>query len=483
MIPPRDARFRKPTTILILSVIVCFTLFYSVHAIAPETLSFTPLTFKPPQPEKLNLSNGMDVYFLEDHELPLVTVDVLIRSGTLHEPQDRVGLYQIMADLMLTGGTETLSPDSVDEVLESMAAEIDISLGLEYGIATLDVLSEDIADGLEIFTDMLSNPGFDVDRMELRKKQELESIRRRNDNPFNIASRFFPAYLYGREHPLGSYVETDGIRAINREDLRRAHANLFHAQNLSIAVTGDFEKARMVRLLEKHFQGWETGMAPRSDIPEPRLHRDGPLVLYVEKDLNQSTILLGQTSLTRSPDNEDIYALRVMNEILGESSFTSRLFREVRDKRGLAYSVGSYFNTSSYTFPGNWLAFAQTRAEKTVETTAIMIDVIDGMKREPVPDHELQLTKDSLTNSFVFGFTDSASITRQRLILDFRGYHKDYLQNYTARINEVTAGDVQRVANTYLDLNHLIIVVVGNEELFEQPLKTLGNVVVIDADN
>jgi predicted Zn-dependent peptidase len=171
-----------------------------------------------------------------------------------------------------------------------------------------------------------------------------------------------------------------------------------------------------------------------------------------------------------------------MNEILGESSFTSRLFREVRDKRGLAYSVGSYFNTSSYTFPGNWVAFAQTRAEKTVETASIMIDVIEGMKNEPVNDDELQIIKESLTNSFVFGFTDSTSITRQQLILDFRGYDRDYLKNYTARINEVTAEDVQRVAKTYLNLEHVIIVVVGKEAYFEQPLSRLGKVITVDAD-
>jgi len=473
-------RPKKILSVLLLSLLALPSVFFSAHATSPDMLRFTPLRFNPPQPEKLGLSNGMEVYLLEDHELPLITVDVLVKSGTLHEPQDRVGLYQIMADLMLSGGTTSRSPEKVDEELESQAAEVNISLGPEYGIATLDVLSEDIESGLDIFTDILRNPGFDQDRVDLRKNQELESIRRRNDNPFNIAARFFPAYLYGRDHPLGSYVEEDSIRGISQTDLHRAHADLFYPQNLTFAVTGDFNKARIVQLLENHFTNWESSQREQSDIPEPKMYRGEPLVLFIRKDLNQSTILLGQTSLKRTTDNTDIYALRVMNEILGESSFTSRLFREVRDKRGLAYSVGSYFDTSSYAFPGDWLAFAQTRAEKTVETTSIMIDVVEGMKAERVSDQELQLIKDSLANSFVFGFTDSTSIARQRLILDFRGYPQDYLQSYTARIGDVTAEDVQRVANTYLKLEHLIIVVVGNEAYFEQPLSTLGQVVTID---
>jgi zinc protease len=311
----------------------------------------------------------------------------------------------------------------------------------------------------------------------------LEGIRRRNDNPFDIVIRFFPAYLYGRDHPLGSYVETAGIRNITANNLRSAHTKLFNPNNLVLAVTGDFNEDRIIPLLEHQFADWKSRHTGQPHLPEPEIYSGKPLVLFIQKDLNQSTILLGHISLERTPGNTDIFALRVMNEILGESSFTSRLYREVRDKRGLAYSVGSYFDTSSYAFPGDWFAFAQTRAEKTVETASIMIGVIEGMKRERVPVEELELIKDSLTNSFVFGFTDSSAISRQRMILDFRGYPHDYLQNYTERIGEVTAGDVQRVAKKYLNLDHLIIVVVGNEAYFEEPLNTLGKVIPIDPDD
>lgn len=476
-------RPKKILYALILYILPLLGVFSSATATTPDALRFSPLRFNPPQPEKQKLSNGLEVYLLEDHELPLITVDVLVKSGTLHEPQGRVGLYQIMADLMLTGGTTTRSPEKVYEDLESMAADVDITLGPEYGIATLDVLTEDIEQGLEIFADILKNPGFNQDRIDLRKKQELEGIRRRNDTPFDIVIRFFPAYLYGRDHPLGSYVEAAGIRNITANDLRRAHIELFNPDNLVLAVTGDFDENRIIPLLEHHFADWKSRHKGQPGLPEPDIYSGKPLVLFIQKDLNQSTILLGHISLKRTPGNTDIFALRVMNEILGESSFTSRLYREVRDKRGLAYSVGSYFDTSSYAFPGDWFAFAQTRAGKTVETASIMIGVIEGMKRERVSDEELELIKDSLTNSFVFGFTDSSTISRQRMILDFRGYPHDYLENYTERIGKVTAGDVQRVAKKYLNLDHLIIVVVGNEAYFEVPLNTLGQVIPIDPDD
>ena len=451
-------------------------------ATTPAELRFSPLRFEPPQPDKRMLSNGMEVYLLEDHELPLVTVDVLIKTGTLHEPQNKVGLYQILADVMRTGGTRLRTPERVDEELEGMAADVEIRLGTEYGIATLDVLAEDIEQGVDIFADILKDPLFRQDRLELRKAQEIESIRRRNDEPFDIAARFFPAYLFGRDHPLGSYEDVAGIGGITAADLRSAHGMLFYPEKLVIAVTGDF-KQDIIHLLEKHFADWERRETGLSEIPEPDIYSGKPAVLYVKKDLNQSSILLGHISLRRTPDNTDIFAIRVMNEILGESSFTSRLFREVREKRGLAYSVGSYFDTSSYSFPGEWFAFSQTRAEKTVETALIMIDVIESMKREKVTDDELELIKESITNSFVFGFTSSASITRQQMILDFRGYPDDYLQNYTKNIEMVTAADVQRVSRNYLKLDHLIIVIVGNDEYFEQPLSTLGEVITIDPED
>ena len=453
----------------------------------PESLHFEPLRFEPPEPRTVLLSNGIPVYLLENHELPLITVDVLVKRGTLYEPPELVGLFEIMVDVMRTGGTATRSPRDVDEELESMAASVELSLGREYGIATLDMLAEDLPRGLDIFVDILRNPRFRDDRVALRKQQAIEGIRRRNDNPSNIAFRLFPAYLYGKDHPLGASEETSGIERITVADLKEAHKALFHPENLVIAASGDFDDRRIIPLLERHFGTWKPAAAPAAagaaameSLLEPSIYRGEPVVVYVEKDLNQSTLLMGHTSLKRTPENSDIFALRVMNEILGESSFTSRLFREVRDKRGLAYSVGSYFDTSSYTFPGYWVAFAQTRAEKTVETASIMIDVIESMKARPVGEEELQVIKDSIVNSFVFSFESSSGVVRQRMILDVRGYPEDYLEQYTGRIAQVTSADVLRVARRYLDLDHLIILVVGNDEFFEMPLHTLGTVLRVD---
>jgi zinc protease len=465
---------------LLFQLIALFVL-ETASAQTPESLHFDPLRFEPPEPRTSVLSNGIPVYLLEDHELPLVKVDVLVTQGTLHEPPEQVGLFEIMADVMRTGGTASRSPAEVDEELESMAASVELSLGREYGIAALDLLAEDLQQGLEIFADILRHPLFQDDRVDLRKQQAVEAIRRRNDTPSGIAFRLFPSFLYGKSHPMGSYEEIPGIESITRDDLKRAHTTLFHPGNLLIAASGDFEPDRILTLLEQHLGNWEPcETAVKGPLPEPEIYRGRPMVIYVEKDLNQSTLVVGYTSLKRTPDNGDIFALRVMNEILGESPFTSRLFREVRDKRGLAYSVSSYFDTSSYTFPGYWVAFAQTRAEKTVETASIMIDVIGSMKAQPVSDGELELIKDYIINSFVFGFESSSGIVRQRMILDARGYPEDYLENYTDNIARVTSSDVLNVARRYVNLDHLIIVVVGNEKYFEEPLEKLGVVVRMD---
>jgi predicted Zn-dependent peptidase len=466
-----------------MGAIFCFIVVLCLgHAYAqgPDGLTFEPLRFDPPEPRIHRLSNGVPVYLLEDRELPLVRVDVLVKGGTLYESPEQTGVFDILADMLRAGGTTTHSPETVDEILESMAASVEIGFGSEYGTGSIDLLAEDLEPGIEIFADILLRPRFQEDRLDLRKKQEIEAIRRRNDDPFDIATRLFNARIYGSDHPLGSYADITRIERISSADLREIHGGLFTSDRVTIAVSGDFQRRTALKLLERHFGAWNEGEAELPAPPQPELYRGAPLVVHIEKDLNQSTIVMGQTSLIRTPDNTDIYALRVMNEILGESSFTSRLFQEVREKRGLAYSVGSRFDTSSYTFPGTWFAFTQTRAEKTVETASIMLDTIERLKLEPVTGDELRLIKDSIGNSFVFGFESSHGITRQRMILDFRGYPEDYLTDYTRNIEGVTIEDVQRVARRYLDLDHIVIVVVGNDVLFEEPLGRLGEVVSID---
>ena len=453
----------------------------STFARPHEELTYEPIEFKPPVPEKRTLSNGIKLYLIEDHELPLFSIRGLIKTGDIYDPADKVGLSSIFASVMRTGGTVSREPDALNEELETMAASVEVSMSREYGTVRLSTLAEDIEKGLEIFADVLRNPAFREDKLELRKQQSIERIRRRNDNPIQLAWRNFSALLYGKDHPFGWYTEMEGIESITVDDLKAFHAKYYHPNNLMLAVTGDFDTETLIAQLEKVFEGWEPAEISFPEVPTVDA-TPKPSVNYIFKDLPQTSMLIGHFGIKRTPDFPDFFALRVMNDILGESGFTSRLMLEVREKAGLAYMVGSIMPTTYYTNPGEWFAYSQTRTEKTAETIALIIDVVKGLRDALVPEDELQRTKDSLINSFVFGFESSSQIAFQQMMLDYRGYAPDFLETYTKNIAKVTAEDVQAVAQRYLHPDALTIVTVGNKTNFDRPLDEFGEVNEIEIE-
>ena len=477
---PRSARAcllpcGKGSRIAILILLGMLCVILPTLAKPHEELTFEPIQFKPPVPEQRELANGMKLYLLEDRELPLFNINGLIRTGSIYEPGEKVGLASIFASVMRTGGTVSREPDALNEELESMAAAVEISMSAEYGGMSLSTLAEDIEKGLEIFADVLMYPAFREDKLALRKQQAIEAIRRRNDNPIQLAWRNFSALLYGKAHPFGRYSEIEGVESITVADLQAFHAKYYQPDNISLAITGDFDTETLIAQLERVFAGWENEEIAFPDVPLVE-NAPAPSVNYIFKDLNQTTMLIGHFGIKRTPDFPDYFALRVMNEILGEGGFTSRLMKEVREKHGLAYMVGSLMQTSYYTNPGEWFAYSQTRADKTAEAIALIIDIVRDLRETPVPADELQRTKDSLTNSFVFQFDSSSQIAFQQMMLAFRGYAPDFLETFSDNIAKVTAEDVQQVAQKYLHPDALTIVTVGNKDSFDRSLSEFGEV-------
>ena len=474
---------RTFTGLVIATLVACLIAWGipSTFARPHEELTFEPIEFKPPVPEIRMLSNGMKLYLLEDHELPLFNINGLIKTGNIYDPADKVGLSSIFASVMRTGGTVSREPDALNEELESMAASVEVGMTREYGTINLSTLAEDIEKGLEIFADVLRNPAFREDKLELRKQQSVERIRRRNDNPIQLGWRNFSALLYGTDHPFGWYTEIEGIESITADHLKAFHAKYYHPDNMMLAITGDFETEALIAQLEKVFEGWESADITFPDVPtvDPT---PKPSVNYIFKDLPQSVMLIGHFGIKRTPDFPDYFALRVMNDILGEGGFTSRLMREVREKHGLAYMVGSIMQTTYYTNPGEWFAYSQTRTDKTAEAISLIIDVVKGLRDAPVPQDELQRTKDSLINSFVFGFESSSQIAFQQMMLAYRDFAPDFLETFTDNIAKVTAEDVQAVAQKYLHPDALTIVTVGNKANFDRPLDEFGAVNEIEIE-
>lgn len=459
-------------TIVLSSVVVTYSADLTLGD--PRTMTFKPVEFSPPEPERLVLDNGMVLYLLEDHELPLVTITATMRTGSWLDPTDKIGLAGMTGAVMRTGGGGGLSAEQVDEELEQFAADVIIGIGRQSGSASLDVLSKDVNRGLEIFAGLIRTPAFDPARVELARLQAIEGIRRRQDSPGSIVGREFAKVLYGPVHPSARESSMDSINRITRDDLVAFHRNTIHPNGMILGVTGDFNKAEMVASLRRVFGDWKKGMVPElriSDVPEVELSR--PAVRFVGKDTSQTHLRVGHLSIREN--DRDYAALAIANDILGGSSFRSRLFNDVRSKRGLAYSVGSRLNTGMHD-QGIWMMRAETKLISTQEVIERFVANIERMRAEPVTDAELAEAKEAYVNSFVFSFSSPSAIVSRLVELEYDGLPKDFLQQLRAKVVKLTKEDVLAAARKHLHPDRLKIVAVGSGEALPKALATFGEV-------
>jgi predicted Zn-dependent peptidase len=440
----------------------------------PRHMRFDPVQFTPPEPERVVLENGMVVYLLEDHELPLVTITATIRTGGWLDPLDEVGLASITGTTMRTGGTQRMTAEEVDEELERLAAHISVAIGTESGGASLDVLKKDLTRGLQIFADILMTPAFDVSRLDLAKLQTIEGIRRRQDLPQSIAGREFSKLLYGPEHPFARENTVASISKITQADVKAFHARTIHPNAMILGVTGDFERDAMLASLRAVFGGWAKG-APQPIMPSTVAGDGGTAasqaVHYVSKGTTQTHLRLGHLSIRE--DDPDYPALLILNDILGGGGFRSRLFQDVRTKQGLAYSVSS----SVFAGTREQGAFALRAETKGASTQAVITSMMANLQRireQPVSETELAEAKEAFVNSFVFSFTSASSIVGRLIGLEYDGLPKDFLQQLREKVVKLTPDDLLRVARKDLHPDRLKMLAVGSPETLTSQLATFG---------
>ncbi len=440
----------------------------------PRTMRFSTVDFNPPDADRVVLENGMVVYLLEDHELPLVTVNATLRTGSWLDPAEKVGLAGMSGVVMRTGGSVRMSPEEVDEELEQVSATVSIGMAKESGSAVLDVLKKDLKRGLQIFADLLREPAFEESRVDLAKLQALEGIRRRQDSPGSIVGREFAKLLYGGTHPSARETTVRSIESMTREDLVAFHRHTVHPNGIILGVTGDFEKASMLALLREVFGDWARGNVPDVAIPAvPEPDFKVGAVRFVNKDTSQTHLRVGH--LTIKETDPDYVAVAIANDILGGSSFRSRLFNDVRTKRGLAYSVGSGLRASVYD-QGVWLMRAETKLSSTQEVVNRFVANMERMRNEPVTDLELEEAKEAYVNSFVFSFTSASSIVSRLMDLEYDRLPKDWLQQIRDKVVKLTKEDIQRAAKAHFNPERLRILAVGSGEALSKVLAGFGDV-------
>ncbi|RKU10248.1 insulinase family protein [Candidatus Poribacteria bacterium] len=442
-----------------------------------EGLVYPPLNQpQPPVPDRVELDNGMIVYLLEDHELPIIDISVQIRTGSLYEPADKVGLAAITGAVMRTGGTTSRTGDELDEILENLAASVETGIGDDSGSASVSVLKEDLDTGLSILADLLMNPAFRGDKIELEKVQHRSGISRRNDNPGAITRREFGRLIYGADSPYARTTEYDTINSITRDDLVAFYQKFFHPNNIILGVLGDFDSETMLAKIQEAFKGWEPAEINIPEKPKVPETYGKKIALVNKEDVNQTNIRMGHIGWLRK--NEDYPALVVMSQILG-IGFSSRLINSIRVEKGLAYSVGNNYG-AGYDVPGVFFIACGTKSEATVTAIGAILAEVEKMRAEEVTDEELKQAIDGFMNSSVFDYDTKGEILSRALRYEYYDYPQDFVEQLMAGIREVTKADVKRVATEYLHPDKFTLIAVGKASDFDKPLSTLGDVTEVD---
>jgi zinc protease len=435
---------------------------------------YTDLEFPPlpdielPDSTRIELDNGMVVYLVEDHELPLISGSATIQIGSRFEPADQIGLAALTGELIRTGGTRKYNADEIDATLEQIAASVETSINLTVGTASFSALSEDTDTVFELFAEILQHPVFDADKLELAKNQFRGGIARRNDDPNEIADRELNTLIYGASSPYARTVEYATLDPIERRDLLDFYTDYVAPDRIILGLVGDFETEAMQQKVIEQFGRWSARSSHTPKLPEIAPATVSGIYIVDRPDLSQSYVTMGHIGGLRS--SADYAQLGVMNNVL--NGFGGRLFDEVRSRQGLAYTVYAAWS-ANYDYPGLFIAGGQTRAESTANFIQSVRSEIERIRNEAITPEELQAAKDKTLNSFIFNFADPAQTLSRFILYEYYGYPSDFIFQYQRGVEETTIADVQRVAQTYLAPEDLSILIVGNAEQIKPSLDAL----------
>ncbi|MGA2740410.1 MAG: pitrilysin family protein, partial [Bryobacteraceae bacterium] len=438
---------------------------------AYSDLKFPPLKHIPiPNVATYTLPNGMKLYLLEDHELPVVSGMVRVRTGNLFESADKVGLASITGAVIRSGGTRSKTGDELDEELENIAASVESDIGESSGSVTFSTLKANSDEVMGIFKDVLTQPEFRQDKIDLAKSELRSGIARRNDDAHGVADREFASIVYGKNTPYGWQIEYATLDAISRADVVAFYRRYFFPANMLMAVWGDFSTAEMLAKLTKLFGGWNYEQAKVPPFPPVREKAQPGIYLATKDDVTQTFFIEGH--LGGQLDEKDFPALEVMGDILG-GGFQSRLMQRVRTQLGLAYEIAADWG-ADYDHPGLFEVEGSTKSASTGDTLTAIQKEIERIRTSEVTADELDTARQSALNSLVFAFDTKRKTLSRLLNYEYYGYPKDFIERYQKGLEAVTPADVQRVARERVHPAGLTIVAVGKTGEFRKSLATLG---------
>ena len=429
-----------------------------------------PPTLTLPAVQKRQLSNGVPVWMVELHEVPVAQVNLVALGGSASDPQGKFGLTSLMT-AMLEEGAGARSSLEISDAIDFLGADLGAASSFDSSAIRLHVPVARLADALPVMADVALRPSFPAEELERVRQQRLTGLLQARDDPGNIVAQAFPRALYGATHRYGTGLAGTAatIAAFTVADLRAQYAAVFYPANTALVVVGDIVPDRAMALLEANFGAWRSPSAGSPVRLASAAQRTAREVIIVDKPgAPQTQVRIGWIGVPRA--TPDFFQIQVMNTILG-GSFTSRLNMNLREKNGYTYGASSGFDMRASAGP--FAAAAGVQTDKTTEALREFFVELEGI-RQLVPADELTRAKNYVSLRFPSGFESTTDISRRLEDAIVYRLPDDYFSKYVPGIEAITAADVQRVARQYIQPGRLAVVLVGDRKVIEPGVRSLN---------
>ncbi|MEK7474603.1 MAG: pitrilysin family protein [Candidatus Coatesbacteria bacterium] len=438
----------------------------------PRKLSFPRLAVQPRETTRHVLRNGIVVHLLEDHTLPVVNLGLLVRAGTVHDPADRAGLGSMTSTAMRLGGSRLLPGDALDEELDHLGASLDPGMDDESFHLFGWSLARHLPRMAEIMASLLREPAFPPDKVELTRLHELEMIQRRWDTPQQVASLMYRRAVYGLENPWGRLGNAAQAKAVTREEMIALHRSFCRPGAMILAAAGDFDSSALLETLNGALGDWSPG--PAEPAPVPDIGGALPPGVYlVPREIGQANLRIGHLSIRQG--DPDHFALKLMDMVLGNGTFNSRLFRDIRTKRGLAYSIWSRVNPRPMV-PGTFTIGGETKYEALHEAIDAILGHIRALRATEATDAEVKLAKDQLDHGLAFEFQSSWEVAWRSARYEYDGLPANWLLHEREQVLAATKAGILAAAKTHLHPESLVVIAVGDPAKCRTTLEKFGAV-------
>ena len=437
----------------------------------PRKLPVPPIGRIPAvKPERFTLPNGVVVYLLENHDLPVVKGTAYFPSSPSLLPTDRAGLMGLTGEVMRSGGSAAHTGDWLDDRLGSIGASVNSNIGTGLANTGFRSLTENLAEVVGLWAEVTRQPALPEAKIELAKVGLRRQIASRNDEMLPMLTRTASQAVYGKGSPWAQQPEYATIEPISHEDCAKLHAKVFVPERMIVAIYGDFRSADMKKLMVAKFGDWKKSGTPKPVLPATPVAVEPKIFFAPKEDVTQSGIVLAQPG--SRADDPDYAALQVLEMGLG-GGFSSRMVQHIRTQCGLAYAAGANAG-SDFQKPGVFMAYTLTRSDSTMLALDLVRDEVKAVTDAPFTEDELQIAKQAVVNGYVFNFEDPSQVLFRAAYYEAIGYPADFLERYQKSLESVTSATVLEAAKRKITPAKQVAIIVGKESDFERPLASAG---------